>query len=177
MKGLPRIWGATAEEVARWYPADGMVDGRVVHLTRAVSAPAPADIVYRWLCQLTLAPYSYDWLDNSGKKSPATLRAGSDELRVGRRLMGIFTLTDVRPARQFSALMTHGRGFFGEIALTYAAEPVDAEHTRIVCRVAAQDRPLFATLLAWGDLLMMRKQLRTLAAYAARDARALSRAR
>ena len=63
---------------------------------------------------------------------------------------------------------------FGAIDLTYSIEVADAEHTRLsavmwmppIGRVLSRTRRY---LLAWGDLVMMHKQLRTLAALAERD--------
>ena len=63
---------------------------------------------------------------------------------------------------------------FGAIDLTYSIEAADAERTRLsavmwmlpIGRVLGRTRRY---LLAWGDLVMMRKQLRTLAALAERD--------
>jgi hypothetical protein len=56
--------------------------------------------------------------------------------------------------------------------MTYAVEP-HGPGSRIVCRLCvAQDGPARwarSRLLAWGDLVMMRKQLRTLKRLAERD--------
>ncbi len=172
---LPYSWGSTREEHARSYPADDLVAGRAMRLTRAVDVAAPADLAYRWLCQIAVAPYSYDLLDNRGRRSPTELTEGADQLVVGQSMM-VFRLTDIRPGEQFS-----GRGLpdservFGRMGFTYAAEPVDAGHCRMVCRLVIGTQPLLRRLtgwpLAWGDLIMMRKQLLTLAGLAARDAR------
>ena len=55
-----------------------------------------------------------------------------------------------------------GQRLFGPVAMTYAAEP-DGERSRIVCRlaVAAGGRAarVRAHALAWGDLVMVRRQL------------------
>jgi hypothetical protein len=181
---LPGNWGGAPDEVARDYPADGYLAGmpglRAEALTRAVTVRAPAELTYRWLCQIALAPYSYDWLDNLGRRSPRELTPGAGELTVGQRMM-IFDLVEFEPGRSWS-----GRGLpgperlFGPIAVTYAAEPVgpagpdEPGRCRLVCRlVAGWTGPLGAArerLLAWGDLIMMRKQLLTLRALAERDA-------
>lgn len=175
---LPGNWGGTPEELARDYPADGYLAGRpglrTEALTRAVTVRAPAGLTYRWLCQIALAPYSYDWLDNLGRRSPRELTPGAGELTVGQRMM-IFELVEFEPGRSWS-----GRGrpgperLFGPTAVTYAAEPAGPGRCRLVCRlVVGWTGPLGAArerLLAWGDLIMMRKQLLTLRALAERDA-------
>lgn len=170
-----RNWGGTAEEHARRYPADDYLSGSIERLTRAVTVHATVAVAYRWLCQLSVAPYSYDRLDNWGRRSPDELTDGADRLAVGQRVM-VFTLTDVRPGRQFS-----GRSFrsaerlFGPVAGTYAVEPLDEARCRLICRLLVGPRwplgRLWATGLACGDLVMMRRQLLNLKKYAERDAR------
>ena len=63
-------WGSTPEERARGYACDVCVAGPDHALFRAVDVDAPAAVVFRWLCQLRVAPYSYDWIDNGGRESP-----------------------------------------------------------------------------------------------------------
>ncbi|MCU1687126.1 MAG: hypothetical protein JWQ81_7865 [Amycolatopsis sp.] len=170
-------WGATDEERHRRYPADTVLDlpaDRLVRLDRAVTVDAPAALTFRWLCQLSIAPYSYDLLDNRGRKSPSQLVPGSDQLAVGQEMM-VFRLTEVQPGSSFT-----GRGLpkperlFGPLAVTYAVHPLDDVSSRLVCRlVLAQDGwfdRLRGALLVWGDLIMMRKEFLTLKRYAERDA-------
>lgn len=78
-------WGVTRQEVARHYPCDDVVQSPVLQLWRGVTVERlPAD-VWPWLCQLRLAPYSYDWLDNLGRRSPRGLR-GLPDTRPGEPL-------------------------------------------------------------------------------------------
>ena len=68
-----------------------------------------------------------------------------------------------------------GARLAGPVAMTYAAEPGSSpDRSRLVGRLAVpgggRGQRVRAWALAWGDLPMMRKQLLTLAAYAARDA-------
>ncbi len=173
---LPLAWGATADDLARAYPADTMLDGPVVSLTRAVPVDAPAELGWRWLCQLAVAPYSYDRIDNRGRPSPGELTPGADDLRVGQ-LMMIFELTDLQPGRQWSGVtVPRATRLFGAVAVTYAVEPVTDASCRFVCRFTVSQRGpvdwLRSRALAWGDLVMARKQLLTLKALAERDAAA-----
>ena len=171
-----RNWGGTEAEHARRYPCDAYLADPVERLTRAITVQAPAALVYRWLCQLSVAPYSYDWLDNLGRRSPRTLTPGAGELRVGQRLM-VFDLVEVEPGHRFSGRSHRAaERLFGPVAGTYVVEPLDAGSCRLVCRlVLGPRRPLgrcWATALACGDLIMMRKQFLTFKRLAERDARA-----
>ena len=81
--GLPLVWGATAREAERHYPADDAVPGPSVAMTRAIDVAAPVETTWRWLCQLSEAPYSYDWIDNLGRRSPRTLTPGAERVELG----------------------------------------------------------------------------------------------
>ena len=175
---LPMVWGAYADEVDRHYPADDLVPGSLL-LTRAISVQAPVDLTWRWLCQIAVAPYSYDWIDNRGRRSPQTLTPGAERLELGQTMAIVFRLTAFDDGHHWTALTTPlGQRMFGPVAMTYAAEP-DGPHSRIVCRIAAGGRGRLARVsahaLAWGDLVMMRRQLLNLKALAERDAAARSR--
>ena len=74
-----RFWGSTEDERDTALHADELVpDG--VPILRAVDVAAPADVTFRWLCQLKVAPYSYDLLDNLGRQSPQRLTPGLEKL-------------------------------------------------------------------------------------------------
>ena len=169
----PVVWGARPEEARRHYPADDLVVGALL-LTRAISVAAPPSLTWRWLCQIAVAPYSYDWVDNGGRPSPDTLTPGADRLELGQPMAVVFRLTTYDEGHHWTALTgPHGERLFGPVAVTYAAEP-EGSGSRIVCRLAvAQRGPLDrarARVLAWGDLVMMRRQLLNLKALAERDA-------
>ncbi len=150
---------------------DGLMGTDPLCLHRAVSVDAPPPIVFRWLCQLKRAPYSYDLLDNLARRSPRELTPGADRLAVGQRFMSIFSLVSYAPGEHITL---RGR----RTAVTYAAMPRQAS-TRLLVRVLFEapggrvGGPLIARALALGDLLMMRKQLLTLKSLAERDAAAL----
>ena len=143
-------------------------------LTRAISVAAPRELTWRWLCQIAVAPYSYDWIDNRGRRSPDALTPGADELSVGQVMAVVFRLTSYDAGHHWTAVTdSRGRRLFGRVAMTYAAEP-DGADSRIVCRIAVAARGPVARVraqaLAWGDLVMMRRQLLNLKALAERDA-------
>lgn len=89
---LVETWGSSVGERAAAYPCDGLVDHPDGVVFRGVDISAPAGLAFRWLCQLRVAPYSYDWVDNFGRRSPRHLIPGLDRLEVVQRFMGIFRL-------------------------------------------------------------------------------------
>ena len=64
-------WGTTADERQRRYPGDDLHLAEARVLFRAITIDAPVAVVFRWLCQLKVAPYSYDLLDNRGRRHHA----------------------------------------------------------------------------------------------------------
>lgn len=176
---LPWIWRATADEVGAEYPCDRFVTGPAVGCWRAANSAASAGQLFRWLCQLRVAPYSYDLVDNFGKASPRTLTPGADQLELGQTFMTIFELVDLTPGRQLTLKIVDPGALrlFGEVAVTYLAVPT-ADGSRLIVKLAlpARGNAVRRTLLAWGDLLMMRKQVLKLTELAGR-ARPVDRAR
>lgn len=165
--GIPEIWGATPTEVAEPYPCDELVAGPTESWFRAVDVDAEPSAMYRWLCQLRVAPYSYDLVDNFGRQSPRTLTPGLTELRIGQPVMNIFTLAGFVKDLELTVRLTDrwARLMFGDLAVTYRVAP-----GRLVAKLVVSARPLSylrRRFLAWGDLVMMRRQLRTLADLAA----------
>ncbi len=172
---IARTWGTTPAERARPYACDALLP-HGDELYRGVDVAAPAAVTFRRLCQLRVAPYSYDWLDNGFRPSPRALTDGADDLAVGQRVMTIFSLVDFTRDEHVTLRMTsRGERTFGNVAVTYAVVPVTATSCRLLAKLRWQHAPgrwgaLRARLLAWGDLIMMRKQLLTLARLAEADA-------
>jgi hypothetical protein len=67
-------WGVTEGEVARHYPCDDLISEPAVQVWRGVTVHATPDRLWPWVGQIRLAPYSYDWIDNLGRRSPQELR-------------------------------------------------------------------------------------------------------
>jgi len=170
---LVEEWGSTAEERARPFPCDGLVGSPSLTLFRAIDVEAPQAVVFRWLCQLRAAPYSYDKLDNLGRRSPQQLTPGLEQLEAGQRVATIFRLVEFEPGESLTIL---SRGpVFGEVACTYWAKRVDEERSRIVVKLVWSPARgglvgrLERALLPPGDLAMMRRQLLNLKGLAERD--------
>ena len=145
-------------------PCDALCPRGGVRADRAISIAAPVAIVFAWLCQLRIAPYSYDILDNFGRRSPRERDPELLHLEVGQRFMTIFALQSFVADEQIT-LLAKGA------AVTYAVRP-DGAGSRLHVRVLFGGPRLLARLLALGDLVMMRKQLITLKSLAEREAAA-----
>lgn len=160
-------WGATAGERRTTHAADRHVPPGGEHLVRAVDVDAAPEVVHRWLCQLSVAPYSYDLVDNLGRRSPRTLTSGAERLEVGQHVL-IGPLAEVVPGRGFVTVAGPlGRRLFGDIAMGYEVVPGERARSRILVCLALGPRRrhslgVWRTLLAAGDLVMIRKQLHTL---------------
>lgn len=69
-------WGATANEIAAGLPGDEIVPEPSFNATRAVTIQAPAAGIFPWIVQIGINRagwYSYDLLDNLGRKSAEEL--------------------------------------------------------------------------------------------------------
>ena len=164
---LSATWGTTAAERARPFPCDPLLPEADAALYRGVTIAAPPERVFRWLCQLRVAPYSYDWIDNLGRQSPRQLTPGLDELAVGQEVMSIFLLADFRVPEHLT-LRTKpgalGERAFGATVVSYVVVPETANACRLLVKIVARFPggllgPLLRHLLPWGDLVMMRRQL------------------
>ena len=166
---IAHTWGATPAERARPFPCDCFLRDADAACFRAVEVRAPAALAFRWLCQLRVAPYSYDWIDNPGRHSPRRLTRGLDDLARGQRVMTIFTLAAFERERHLTLTVAAPRALalFGQVAVTYAVVPLAEDRCRLLVKLlvrypARGPGRLLRRFFPWGDLLMMRKQLLTL---------------
>jgi hypothetical protein len=155
-------WGSTAAERSEAFPCDRLLPDPDCAMFRAVDVEAPVETTFRWLCQLRAAPYSYDLIDNLGRRSPQELTPGLEQLAAGQRFQTIFQLVEFEPGRSLT-MVSSGR-VFGRVACTYRAMPVGEGRSRIVVKILAGyarglHRPLMQLVLPPGDLVMMRRQL------------------
>jgi hypothetical protein len=133
-----------------------------------VSVSAPVNVAFRWICQLHAAPYSFDWLDNFGRQSPRQLVDGLERLRIGQKVMGIFRIHDFLTDQYVTVVLWPPRNFLcSDLRITYRCAPLGKTESRLMVRVQIRypKHPfqfIIRSLLPWGDLLMMRKQLLTL---------------
>ena len=172
-RGLPWQWGPGRALAGKRFDCDDDVPSGGVRLTRSVLVQADAGTTWLWLCQLRRAPYSYDVIDNLGRRSPRVADPRMTHLTIGDRFMTIFTVSRFEDGSSITIRRRQGQ-LFGDVRVTYQIEPIRADlcllhgimplppAETVVSRLANN-------ALAWGDLVMMRKQLRTLACLAERD--------
>jgi hypothetical protein len=149
-------WGVSASEVSRSYPCDDLVSSPTLQAWRGVSIEAPAAAVWPWVAQVRIAPYSYDWIDNLGHRSPREL-AGLPEPAVGDRFTAVGgravgRILSVDPGRQLTGTIM---GAF----MSYVLVPQEPEATRLLLKVVARTARWAAPGLSVGDLIMARRQL------------------
>lgn len=156
--GLPWTWGdltGTTDHFAGRGPG--------LRAARGMGVGAPADVVWRWVRQLQVAPYSYDLVDNLGRRSPRTLTPGVGEFEEGGRF-SIFTVRAVDPGRSVELEITRAGAVrvFGRVLMAYqVVELRRGAALRCDLFVPGASPGLGQSALMWGDLVMMRKQLRT----------------
>ncbi len=159
-------WGVTDAETRRRYGCDELVAEPTLQAWRGVTVDADAATVWARLRQVRLAPYSYDLVDNLGRRSPREPRdvaepvPGDPFTRAFGRDRGRVVAVD--PGRELTATIMGAH-------MSYAVVP-RAQGSRLLLKVVARTTTWLAPMLSLGDLVMARKQLLTLKALAERDA-------
>lgn len=149
-------WGVSPAETLLRYPCDDLVAAPALPLWRGVHVRAPAAAVWPWVAQVRLAPYSYDWIDNRGRRSPQELaglpepRAGETFTSAGGHATG--RIVSVDPGRQLTGIIM---GAF----MSYVLVPRGDGTTRLLLKVAVRTPRWAAPALSAGDLIMARRQL------------------
>lgn len=167
MVPLSHTWGTTPSERQLIFPCDRIISNPDESLFRGVTVHASPTIVFRWLCQMRVAPYSYDWIDNGGRQSPRELSAGLEHLEPGQDVMRIFDLIDFERDRHLTIRVkprTRAARSFGDIAVSYLIVSGAQGSCRLLVKLVARYPPgakgrFMSALLPWGDLFMMRRQL------------------
>ena len=151
-------WGVDEDETTRRYGCDDFVTAPALEAWRGVSVAAPPEAVWPWVTQIRVAPYSYDWVDNLGRRSPRSL-LGLPEPVVGEG----FTACAGRPVGRVVAVEP-GRSLTGFILgayMTYRVEPAPGGTTRLLLKIVMETSRPVAALVTLGDLVMARRQLLT----------------
>jgi hypothetical protein len=149
-------WGVSESETARSYPCDDFVASPTLQAWRGVRVEAPAEAVWPWVAQVRLAPYSYDWIDNLGRRSPQELvclpepQVGDGFTTAGGRELG--RIVSVDPGKQLTGTIM---GAF----MSYVLVPQEHDTTRLLLKVVIRTTRWAALGLSVGDLIMARRQL------------------
>ena len=165
-------WGVSGSEMLRSYPCDDFVTSPTLRAWRGVHVEALTDVVWPWVAQVRLAPYSYDWIDNLGRRSPREL-AGLPEPQVGDRFTTaagreLGRIVSVDPGKQLTGTIM---GAF----MSYVLVPQEHDTTRLLLKVVMRTTRWVALGLSVGDLIMARRQLLNLKQLAERHQGTLTR--
>jgi len=150
------MWGTTEAETREPFPCDSYVQDPSLVVWRSVSIEAPVHDVWPWLVQLRLAPYSYDWLDNRGRRSPRVRHElpdphpGEPFMATGGRPVGVVLEVEHH---------AHLTGRILGVTMTYRLRPVDTSTTRLTMKATGTLARGLNTVVSLGDLLMARRQL------------------
>lgn len=164
-------WGATPDEIDGPVVGDDLCPQARVVATRSITLAASPDDVFPWIRQMGFGRagwYSYDWIDNLGRRSARAIDPTWQDVHTGSTVPG-------GPIRFEAAVVDAPRAFVmryapasGRISFTLAYDLRDhPSGTRLVTRMrslcafpggALIDR----YVLGPGDGIMVRKQLLTL---------------
>lgn len=170
-----QYWGATPDEISSHVIGDGLCPTATLSATRCITVAAPPDQVFPWIRQMGMGRagwYSYDWLDNLGRKSATSILPEWQSVQSGDLIPAgpiSFVATIVEPPRHF-VLEIRGIGKKSprlHFTLAYELHD-DPQGTRLVTRMRSHIRLPFGRLfekliLGPGDGFMLRRQLLTIA--------------
>lgn len=164
-------WGATHDEITSAVVGDDLCPNARIVATRCITIAAPPDRVFPWLRQMGFGRagwYSYDWIDNLGRKSATAIEPHWQTLSAGGVLPGgpaDFEAVIVDPPRALVMRLAQKGRATKSTNFVLAYELRDCpEGTRLVTRMRARidafGGPIIEKLLlAPGDGIMLRRQL------------------
>lgn len=160
-----KIWGLVPNESCLEFPCDIYQKGFSDTYFRGITIYAEPEIIFQWLCQMRVAPYSYDWIDNLGRRSPQKLLPGLDQLEIGQKIMFIFDLIDFKQNNYLTfRLDKRFPKAFGDTIISYRIFPKKTNVCRLLVKILVNypkgiPRVLLQDIFSFGDLIMMRRQL------------------
>ena len=169
-----QFWGATTEEIHGSVVGDNLCRDATLIATRSITISAPPQDVFPWIRQMGFGRagwYSYDWLDNLGRKSATKVHEEWQSVESGDKIPSgpiSFTAAIVDSPRHFVLeIKSFGRKS-PKLHFTLAYElRDDPQGTRLVTRMRSQIKLPFGSLfekliLGPGDGFMLRRQLLTI---------------
>ena len=169
-----QFWGATTEEIQCSVVGDDLCKDATLVATRSITISAPPQDVFPWIRQMGFGRagwYSYDWLDNLGRKSATTIHDEWQTVNAGDKVPSgpiSFTAAIVEAPRHFVLEIKSLGKKSPKLHFTLAYElRDDPQGTRLVTRMRSHISvplgSLFEKLiLGPGDGLMLRRQLLTI---------------
>jgi len=161
-------WGATDAEVKRAMPGDEIVSKPSFNATRAVTIHAPAQNIYPWIVQMGVTRagwYSYDLLDNLGRRSAESLLPEHQNIQIG-------DLIPISPDGKQGMWVKYFRknkwmlwwDKKGDTTWIWEIHPEGENQFRLITRIRVKYRlfssaVLFNLLTEFFDILMMRKSM------------------
>ena len=166
-------WGATSDEITGAVVGDDLIPNARVTATRCITLDAPPDEVFPWIRQMGFGRagwYSYDWIDNLGRKSARQIHPEWQNVSSGDQIpAGPMSFIAECVKEPYSLVLTTcPKGKTKRLMFTLAYElRAIPEGTRLVTRMRARvslpgGRLLERLILSPGDGIMVRKQLLTL---------------
>ena len=167
-------WGATRDEIDGPVVGDELCPHARVIATRSITLNAPPHDVFPWLRQMGFRRagwYSYDWLDNLGRKSATAIHDEWQTVESGDKVPAgptSFTASIVDAPRHFVLEIESLGKKSPKLHFTLAYElRDDPQGTRLVTRMRSRIKlPLGSviekTILGPGDGIMLRRQLLTI---------------
>jgi hypothetical protein len=167
-------WGATQDEITSSVVGDDLCANATVVATRCITIPAPPQDVFPWIRQMGFGRagwYSYDWLDNLGRKSASRVHEEWQDVNTGDSVPAgptTFQAAIVQSPQHFVLEVKTGKKMIPWLHFTLAYE-LRAVHegTRLVTRMRSHinfpgGSLIERFILGPGDGIMLRRQLLTL---------------
>lgn len=161
-------WGTTEGEARGHMVGDDIVAQPSFDATRAVTIRARPEHIYPWIVQMGLGRagwYSYDWLDNLGRRSARGIVPHLQEPAVG-------DLIPMSPGGKHGiwvkAFEPNGWMLWwdkeGYVTWLWEIRPIDKDRSRLITRVRMKYRwwsltAVFNVLVEFFDWFMMRRSM------------------
>lgn len=201
----PRLlrWGASDEEVSGSFPGAGIIPGGTRSGTMAVTIDAPPSSVWPWLVQMGYRRagwYSWDYLDNFGRRSADRIHPELQHVNVGdmlagpgagelenawevaalepERFLGLRASFDLQRGRRFDPAQGRPR-YFTDSLWSFLLKPLPGNRTRLVvsgywCLEPRYLQPFLSfAVLEWTHWVMQTKQFANIKRRVERGADAL----
>jgi hypothetical protein len=159
-------WGATDNEIIRPMPGDEIVESPSFNATRAVTVKATPESIYPWIVQMGVTRagwYSYDLLDNLGRRSAETILPEHQNIQIG----DLIPMSPDGKQGMFVRDFKHNEWVLwwdnkGKSSWAWGIYPEGDSCTRLVTRVRVKyewfsPAIVFNLLIEFFDIVMMRK--------------------